>query len=130
MHLPPAPRTTDPEPAEGPLPLVRWRGEEEPSRSNVRDWSSAALRPQCTREPGIGSSGTFEARSALAAAHLLASIPNEAPMEFVTGIEWRDEILQDPLEVVDGCLVVPDRPGLGIELDEGGVEKHRWKPGS
>jgi len=65
----------------------------------------------------------------LAAAHLLASIPNEAPMEFVTGIEWRDEILTEPIEVVEGCLVVPDRPGLGIELNEEGIEEHRWNPG-
>ena len=65
----------------------------------------------------------------LAAAHLLASIPNEAPMEFVTGIEWRDEILTEPIEVVEGCLVVRDRPGLGIELNEEGIEEHRWNPG-
>lgn len=65
----------------------------------------------------------------LAAAHLLASIPNEAPMEFVTGIEWRDEILVEPLKIEDGCLVVPEGPGLGVELNMEGVEKHRWRLG-
>jgi galactonate dehydratase len=65
----------------------------------------------------------------LAAAHLLASIPNDAPMEFVTGIDWRDDILTEPLQVEDGCLVVPDRPGLGVELDMDGVECHRWRGG-
>ena len=65
----------------------------------------------------------------LAAAHLLAAIPNDAPMEFVTGIEWRDEILREPLQIEAGRLVVPDRPGLGVELDMDGVERHRWRVG-
>ena len=65
----------------------------------------------------------------LAAAHLGASIPNEAPMEFVTGIDWRDEILTEPLKVEDSCLVLPDGPGFGVELDMDGVEKHRWRVG-
>ena len=65
----------------------------------------------------------------LAAAHLMASIPNPAPMEFVTGIEWRDDIIGEPLKVEDGCLVVPEGPGLGVELDMDGVEAHRWRAG-
>ncbi len=65
----------------------------------------------------------------IAAAHLMAAIPNVAPMEFVTGIEWRDEILTEPLEVEDSCILLPEGPGLGIELDMDGVEKHRWRVG-
>mgnify|MGYP003326181644 FL=1 len=52
----------------------------------------------------------------LAAAHLMASIPNVAPMEFGTGIDWRDEILTEPLRVEDGCVVLPEAPGFGGEL--------------
>ena len=65
----------------------------------------------------------------IAAAHLLASIPNAAPMEFVTGIDWRDEILTEPLQIENSCVVLSDRPGLGIELNMDGVEKHRWQVG-
>ena len=50
-------------------------------------------------------------------------------MEFVTGIEWRDEILVEPLKIEDGCLVVPEGPGLGVALNMDGVEKHRWRVG-
>ena len=65
----------------------------------------------------------------LAAAHLGASIPNVAPMEFVTGIDWRDEIIEQPVRVEDSSLVIPDGPGIGVELNMEGVEKHRWRPG-
>lgn len=64
-----------------------------------------------------------------AAAHLMASIPNVAPMELVTGIDWRDEIITAPLKVEEGYLLLPEGPGWGIELDMDGVEKHRWRPG-
>lgn len=65
----------------------------------------------------------------LAAAHLMASIPNVAPTEFVTGIPWRDEILTEPLKVVHSGIVLPDGPGFGVELNMEGVERHRWRVG-
>src|SRR5262249_34657737 len=49
----------------------------------------------------------------LAAAHVMASIPNAAPMEFITGIPWRDEITTHPLQVEKGHLILSDRPGFG-----------------
>ena len=50
-------------------------------------------------------------------------------MEFVTGIDWRDDILSEPLKVEEGCLALPDGPGLGVELNMDGVERHRWRAG-
>ena len=63
----------------------------------------------------------------IAAAHLLASIPNPAPMELVMGIDWRDEILTAPLEIEAGCVVVPSGPGWGLELNMDAVERRRWR---
>ena len=65
----------------------------------------------------------------IAATHMMASIPNVALMEFVTGIEWRDEIIAEPLRVEDSCIVLPEGPGWGVELDLEGVEKYRWRVG-
>jgi L-alanine-DL-glutamate epimerase-like enolase superfamily enzyme len=45
----------------------------------------------------------------------------------------RDEILRDPIfswdRLVDGCLKVPDGPGLGIEIDESAFERYPYKTG-
>lgn len=65
----------------------------------------------------------------MAAAHVEASIPNSAPMEFVTGIDWRDEITDEPLKIEGGRMVLPTRPGLGIELNMAAVEAHQWRAG-
>lgn len=65
----------------------------------------------------------------LAAAHVMRATVNAAPLEFVTGIEWRDEIITEPLRVEQGHLIVPEGPGLGVELDMEAVEARRWREG-
>jgi len=39
------------------------------------------------------------------------------------------ELLKEPLEIDCGDLIVPRKPGLGIEVDERVVERYRWIPG-
>jgi L-alanine-DL-glutamate epimerase-like enolase superfamily enzyme len=39
------------------------------------------------------------------------------------------EILNEPLEIRDGELIVPNRPGLGIEVNEEVIGKYPWIPG-
>ncbi|HEV3164607.1 MAG TPA: mandelate racemase/muconate lactonizing enzyme family protein [Isosphaeraceae bacterium] len=62
-----------------------------------------------------------------AALHFLASIPNTLGLlEFVVeeGTTLRHFISQ-PIRTVNGRVAVPDAPGLGIELNEAGVQKYR-----
>jgi hypothetical protein len=39
------------------------------------------------------------------------------------------EILKTPLEIAAGQLVVPAKPGLGVEVDESVIERYPWIPG-
>jgi galactonate dehydratase len=56
--------------------------------------------------------------STAAAAHLALAIPNFLILEFVRAAPYRDRALREPWPVREGHLVVPDRPGLGVELNE------------
>jgi galactonate dehydratase len=56
--------------------------------------------------------------STAAAAHLALAIPNFAILEFVRSQPFRDRALREAWEVRAGHLAVPDRPGLGVDLDE------------
>ncbi len=40
-----------------------------------------------------------------------------------------DEILREPLEMRDGYLVMPDGPGIGVEIDESVVDRYPFLPG-
>jgi mandelate racemase len=55
-------------------------------------------------------------------AHLLAATPTAHFLEYV---DWADKILVEPLEIVDGFAVVPQRPGNGLTWDEKAVKKYR-----
>jgi galactonate dehydratase len=56
--------------------------------------------------------------STAACAHLAASIPNFAILEFVHSQPWRNDVQREPLVVRNGHLELPTRPGLGVDLDE------------
>ncbi len=43
----------------------------------------------------------------------------------IAGHKYLDDIIVEPFEYRDGHLIVPDRPGLGVELDAAKIEKYR-----
>jgi mandelate racemase len=55
-------------------------------------------------------------------AHLLAVTPTAHFLEYV---DWADKIVQEPLQIVDGHAVIPERPGHGIVWDKAAVERYR-----
>jgi len=58
-------------------------------------------------------------------AHFCAAVPNLRIMETdIDRPEWDHELFTHVPEFVDGHLVMPNRPGWGIEPDEAGLKKH------
>ena len=54
--------------------------------------------------------------------HLLAATPT---CHFLEYVDWADKILEQPLGIVDGFAVAPERPGTGISWNKQAVEKFR-----
>jgi galactonate dehydratase len=70
-------------------------------------------------------SGTLGPVAEFAAIHFLASIPNGLIHErFLTDWEGRNRVISHQLEVADGHILVPDRPGLGVDLVPEEIAKH------
>lgn len=55
-------------------------------------------------------------------AHLLAATPT---CHFLEYVDWTDSILQEPLRIVDGTAIAPDRPGNGLVWDADAVRRYR-----
>jgi galactonate dehydratase len=63
-----------------------------------------------------------------AAVHLDASIPNFLIQEFfVAQAPWIEEVVEGGPRVEGGEIVVPDRPGLGVELHEEAARAHPFQ---
>lgn len=43
-------------------------------------------------------------------------------------VPWRDDVVSNPVEVIDGKVALPTRPGLGIEVNEVEAAKHPFQP--
>jgi mandelate racemase len=53
-------------------------------------------------------------------AHLLAVTPTCHWLEYM---DWANPILQEPFEVKNGNVIIPDRPGAGIAWNEDAVQR-------
>ena len=64
-----------------------------------------------------------------ASLHFIASIPNGLVLEFDQNPNGlRDDLLKEPITIEsDGSIRLPERPGLGIELDRAAVERYRGR---
>jgi galactonate dehydratase len=66
--------------------------------------------------------------STAASAHLGMAIPNFHILEFVRSAPYRDRVLREAWVVEKGNLSVPDRPGLGVDLDEDALAASPMRP--
>ena len=88
--------------------------------------------PQATGEAGIALFTTLlvivlvAAVITAAALQIDANIPNFLIQESIyKSRHFFDVFVKEPFEWEDGYLIPPDRPGIGIELDEGKLEEYR-----
>jgi D-arabinonate dehydratase/D-galactarolactone cycloisomerase len=84
--------------------------------AHLADVFGAGLAPHVS----IGSAIQFAAT-----AHLAAAIPNFVIMEYWIGENpVGNDVLRAPLRLEDGMLIIPEGPGLGLDLIEERLLRH------
>jgi galactonate dehydratase len=64
-----------------------------------------------------------------AVVHFALATPNWLIQEAISDdVSWRNEVITNPIEVVDGYIAPPTRPGLGIDVDEQAAARYPFKP--
>jgi muconate cycloisomerase len=80
-------------------------------------------------EMGVGNAANLHLAASSAILDLPGSIPvtstAEKTVTRVAGHKYLDDLITEPFAYRDGHLLVPDGPGLGIELDEAKLRKYR-----
>ena len=62
------------------------------------------------------------------AVQMAACVPNFLVLEHFPPEPWRFQVCRNPMVVEDGWLQIPDRPGLGVELDETEAGARPYEP--
>ncbi|MFB0503669.1 MAG: mandelate racemase/muconate lactonizing enzyme family protein [Candidatus Bathyarchaeia archaeon] len=80
----------------------------------------------------LGALGSESGVGSAALAHFAASSPYLESLSpygaEILGPLWNEEdILKDPLKVEDGYLELPSGPGLGVEIDQERIERHKTR---
>ena len=58
-------------------------------------------------------------------AQFCAAVPNFRIMEIdIDDVPWKDDLVTHPPEIVDGHLIVSDRPGWGTDINEDAIKAH------
>jgi galactonate dehydratase len=61
--------------------------------------------------------------------HVAASSPNFSLLETMSSdVAWRAEVVREDLRLIDGCMTIPQGPGLGVELDEEAALRYPYQP--
>lgn len=79
-------------------------------------------------EMGIGNAANLHLAAAAPEIALPGTIPITSTAEIVrtriAGHQYLDDLIKQPFVYENGCLRVPDGPGLGIEVDEAKLKKY------
>jgi muconate cycloisomerase len=79
-------------------------------------------------ETGIGNRANIALAAAAPGATLSCVVPVSTPADAlagqVAGIYYKDDLIAAPMRFADGAIEVPNRPGLGIAIDEAKVAKY------
>ena len=66
--------------------------------------------------------------STYASASLAAVLPNVRIMEIdIDDVPWKDDLVTNPPEIVDGYMTIPTGPGWGTDLNEDVAREHAWE---
>jgi L-alanine-DL-glutamate epimerase-like enolase superfamily enzyme len=64
-------------------------------------------------------------------ASLCAVLPNIRIMEIdIDDVPWKDDLITNVPEIIDGYMTVPTAPGWGGDVNEDVAREHAWKPQS
>jgi L-alanine-DL-glutamate epimerase-like enolase superfamily enzyme len=85
-------------------------------------WARMAQAAGCPTWRGTGMDLGVRDMSSI---HAAAAAGCQLPSDIIGHVLREDDLVVEPIEFCDGCLIVPDRPGLGVTLDREALRKYQ-----
>ena len=80
-------------------------------------------------ETGIGNLANLQLAAAAPAAVLSCVVPVSTPAEAqsgqIAGIYYKDDLIAEPMRLIDGAIELPAGSGMGIDADEAKIRRYR-----
>ena len=86
------------------------------------DWATLTRTAGCATWRGTGMDLGVRDMSSV---HAAAAAGCQLPSDIIGHLLREDDLVAEPIAFADGSLIVPDAPGLGVELDRVALERYR-----
>lgn len=92
-------------------------------------WEAKKIAASCeTVGVGVAPHNPLGPIAGIAALHFGISTPNHVIQEEMSGaVPWYDDVVQWPIERQPGRWGLPERPGLGLEVNEAEIARHPFE---
>jgi muconate cycloisomerase len=80
-------------------------------------------------ETGVGNLANIQLAAAAPAVELSCVVPVSTPEAWlkgqIGGIYYKDDLIREPMKIIDGAIEVPVGAGMGIDVDESKIDIYR-----
>lgn len=86
------------------------------------EWAKLARGAGCPAWRGTGMDLGIRDMSSV---HAAAAAGCQLPCDIIGNLLREDDLIVEPIRIEQGAAIVPDKPGLGVELDREALERYR-----
>ena len=86
------------------------------------EWAKLARAAGCPAWRGTGMDLGIRDMSSV---HAAAAAGCQLPCDIIGNVLREDDLIVEPIRIEQGAAIVPDKPGLGVELDREALERYR-----
>ena len=91
----------------------------------LKEFSEWARLAEAAGHPTWRGTGMDLGVRDMSSVHCAAAAGCKLPSDIVGNLFREDDLVLEPIEFIGGAAVVPDAPGLGVELDREALERYR-----